>query len=340
MIARVLHVVPATADGIIPVFVERQIENLADLGYEPAVVQFRGDYISHNPRALASEVSGIRRDIRKSNPDLVHAHWGSLLAFTAGLATGPRTPFVVTFRGSDLNPVVTEKRSRRLVRTTFSKLAAARATAVVCVSDQLRNQIRVHRGDVQVIPDGLDTTIFFPQDRQAARRDLEWSPAEKVVFLYQGGRPIEKGRPLANDAVESLQAAGFPCRLEVLDSGASRDHVAKLLAASDCVLMLSDFEGSPNIVREALACGVPVVSVQVGDVSRWLKPETGSLIVDRDPTAVATAILQMFEADRPVPISTLLDSISESSSASMVADTYQSALSKGRRHHASRRALQ
>lgn len=334
MIARVLHVVPATADGIIPVFVERQIENLADLGYEPAVVQFRGDYISHNPRALASEVSGIRRDIRKSSPDLVHAHWGSLLAFTAGLATGPRTPFVVTFRGSDLNPVVTEKRSRRLVRTTLSKLAAARATAVVCVSDQLRNQIRVHRGDVQVIPDGLDTTIFFPQDREAARRELGWSSAENVVFLYQGGRPVEKGRPLANAAVESLQANGFPVRLEVLDFGASRHHVAKLLAGSDCVLMLSDFEGSPNIVRESLACGVPVVSVEVGDVVRWLTPETGSLIVDPTPAAVAAAMQQVIGLDRPTPNSVTLGAMSEASSARMLANTYQHALAKGERQHA------
>lgn len=331
MIARVLHVVPATADGIIPVFVERQIENLSDLGYEPAVVQFRGDFISHNPRALASEVSAIRRDVRRWKPDLVHAHWGSLLAFTAGMATSPRTPFIVTFRGSDLNPVVTEGVPRRLIRTTFSKFAAARATAVVCVSDQLQARIRVHRGDIRVIPDGLDTTIFFPQDQAVARNELGWPSDERVVFLYQGGRPVEKGRPLADAAIESLRASGYACRLEVLDSGASRSHVAKLVSASDCVLMLSDFEGSPNIVRESIACGVPVVSVEVGDVTRWLTPETGSIIVDRDPQLVAIGVRQVIGRARPNPDRFILDAIREETSARLLAQTYQCVLAKGSR---------
>lgn len=339
MIARVLHVVPATADGRIPVFVERQIANLSDLGYEPAVVRFRGDFVSHNPRSLAAEVSAIRRDVRVRNPDIVHAHWGSLLAFTAGLATGPRTPFIVTFRGSDLNPVVTERTSRRLIRTTFSRCAAARATAVVCVSAQLEARIRLHRGDVRVIPDGLDTTIFFPQDQALARSELGWSPHERIVFLYQGGRPVEKGRPLADAAIASLQASGFACRLEVLDSGVTRSHVAKLVTASDCVLMLSDFEGSPNIVRESIACGVPVVSVEVGDVARWLAPENGSLIVDRSAAAVAAGIRKVCELDTPIPSSALLDSISEASSARMLADAYKYALAGGGRRLPLRRRL-
>ena len=324
MITRVLHIVPATSKGVIPPFVERQIGNMADLGYEPALVQFRGDYISHNPRALASEVSTIRQEIRRWRPHLVHAHWGSLLAATAGLATRPRTPFIVTFRGSDLNPVVTEKTSRYLMRNALSQFAAVRASKIVCVSDQLRDRIRVHQGDVQVIPDGLDMRLFFPRDRERARHELGWTGSGPTIFLYQGDRPVEKGRPLADAAIAYLHSHG-------VDTDATRGEVALMLNASDCVLMLSDFEGSPNIVRESVACGVPVVSVEVGDVARWLTVGTGSLIVERSPAAVAAGIKQVIRNARPSPVQATLESMSEASTARNLARVYELALAKSGR---------
>ena len=62
--------------------------------------------------------------------------------------------------------------------------------------------------------------------------------------------------------------------------------------ASDCLLMTSDREGAPNCVKEALACGTPVVGGAVGDLPQLLtSPEMGSIVASRDPAALADAIL-------------------------------------------------
>jgi hypothetical protein len=94
-----------------------------------------------SPHKLPGGFAAIRREIRAFRPDIVHAHWGSLLAFATALASHGGPPLVITYRGSDINPVPSEPWLRRLIRVVCSQFAVLRVSAVICVSDELRERL-------------------------------------------------------------------------------------------------------------------------------------------------------------------------------------------------------
>ena len=108
-----------------------------------------------------------------------------------------------------------------------------------------------------------------------------------------------------------------------------RASTPSALSACDCLLVTSDKEGSPNIVREAIACGVPVVSVRVGDVPELIlrDPSVGS-IVERSPESIAEGITQILENKSPVHLSTLRQEISLEAIANKLLAIYNEVLQK------------
>ena len=80
--------------------------------------------------------------------------------------------------------------------------------------------------------------------------------------------------------------------------GYSRPEVAVLMNAVDCLLMTSHSEGSPQVVKEAIACGCPVVSLDVGDVAEQIEGTDCGVIVERTPEAIATALFDQLEKPR------------------------------------------
>lgn len=300
MTMRVLHVVSLGPDGVAPEFMRQQISRLAEAGVESDVFAFAGSTYSRAPHHLPAELGALRTAIRGFRPDIVHAHWGSLLALLSAAGTLGGPPLVITFRGSDINPVPSERTARSLVRVACSQAAAGKAAAVICVSDELRGRLWAARGRASVIVDGVDLDRFRPQDAREARRALGWREDERVVLFNVGGRPIDKRLDLAEAAVaEASRVLGTDVRIEGLNGHLPHAIMPTLINAADCVLMTSDFEGSPNIVREALACDVPVVSVDVGDVRRWLHG-AGTRLAARDAEALGGAVADLLRSgERP-----------------------------------------
>jgi glycosyltransferase involved in cell wall biosynthesis len=179
---------------------------------------------------------------------------------------------------------------------------------------------------VRIVPDGTDVSLFKPLDKLECRRKLNWPFDERVVFFHEGGRPAVKRRDLADASLEEAKNLLGPCRLEVLDSDVPHDRVPLLLNASDCLLITSDFEGSPNIVREALACNLPIVSVDVGDVRRWIAGLEGTTMVSRDPAEIGRALAEiMISGIRPAgELKTA--QFSDESSRNAVLETYHQVL--------------
>jgi teichuronic acid biosynthesis glycosyltransferase TuaC len=293
MTLRVLHVVPIAPDGGTSGFTQRQIACLAEADVEGRMVFFGGSAMLLQPHRLLIGIATIHREMRKFQPDIVHAHWGSLLAFATALGSLGGPPLVITYRGSDINPVPSEPYLRNLIRVVCSQLAVLRASAVICVSDELRERLWSRRGLVRIVPDGTDVSIFKPLDKLECRRKLNWPLDERVVFFHEGGRPAVKRKDLAEASLNQAKKLLGSCRLEVMGSDVPHNRVPILLNASDCLLMTSDFEGSPNIVREALACNISIVSVDVGDVRRWIAGLEGTRMVSRDPAEIGRAVAEI-----------------------------------------------
>lgn len=222
-------------------------------------------------------------------PDVIHAHYGAMTAcFSTILASG--TPVVITFRGSDLNPVPSGGRLGVVIRHLFSQLGARFADGIVCVSAELRDRLWWRRNIASVVPTGVAQSEFQPLARDVARRRLGWDSAAPVVVFNAGREPDVKRLDVAVAVIERVRDRWPDVRFEVLDGRRDSALVPTILNASDCLLLTSDFEGSPTIVQEAIACNLPVVSVPVGDVPERLRTLRHCHVVPSNVEALAAAL--------------------------------------------------
>src|SRR5262249_36844582 len=130
-----------------------------------------------------------------------------------------------------------------------------------------------------------------------ARRAVGWDPAATVVlFAASRHRPVKRfDRALA--AVARLRGLGVDARLESME-GIPPERVPCYFNAADCVLLTSQHEGSPNAIKEAVACGCPVVAVPVGDLPEILNGVTPSRVAAAEPEAIAAALAEVLSERR------------------------------------------
>ena len=217
----------------------------------------------------------MMRKIREFQPDIIHAHYG-LSGLLANLQR--KVPVVTTYHGSDIN-------NPKVLR--YSKVSIILSAWNIFVSDK-NIQLAGVKGKFSLIPCGVDTDIFRPIERKPVREKLEFRESDHIV-LFAGAfdNPV-KNPELAKEALAKVPDA----RLMEM-KGYSRVQVAELMNAADVCLMTSHSEGSPQFIKEAMACGCPIVSVDVGDVAEILEGVEGCRIADKNATDVAQKIEQV-----------------------------------------------
>ena len=270
------------------VFVEQQIQGLRAIGLKVKVVFL--DRRRDGPGVYLGLERQVRQAIAEFNPHVLHVMYGGLMAWRVACRCHA-APLVVTFHGSDLlgenlSGLVRKFISRYGVHC--SRRAARAADWVIVVARHLLGALRgwVPAEKVQVIPCGIDLDQFKPRDPALCRKQLGWDPARfHVVFASSNGDPVK--RPdLAQAAVQKLNGHGINSELHWL-SGVPNADVPVWLSASDSLLLTSMHEGSPTIVKEALACGLPIVSVPVGDVAERIAGLAGCHLAEPDPADLA-----------------------------------------------------
>jgi glycosyltransferase involved in cell wall biosynthesis len=290
---KVMFIIPGEARGSSMVFARRQAESLGAENVEVHSFYLRS---RTNPFALLREIVRFRDELKRFGPDLAHAHFGNMTAAFAVVA-GWELPLVITYRGSDLNPPPPGTPWRAKIRAAIAHLlsqgAALRASAIVCVSSQLRDRLWWGSCKAFVLPSGVDPEMFSPQPRDDARRALGWSPRERIILFNAGHDSRIKRLDLAQAAFACVQKHLSNVRMEVLSGGVSPSTVPLLMNAADCLLLTSDSEGSPTVVQEALACNLPVVSVPVGDTPERLADVAGTRIAPRDPESLCQALVEI-----------------------------------------------
>lgn len=259
------------------VFVREQVESLRRLGH---VVDVEVINQTRGKRDYVLAAGRIRR--RASGFDVVHVHYG-LSAFAARFVGPPR---VLSLYGSDVN----DRRQFLATRLGWGGYAAR-----IYVSSRLARAA----GDAapDVIANGVDFTTFTPGDRSAARTELGIRPEEYAVLF--GALPTNsvKGYDIYADVLAELRGRGLAVRELVLSApNQSLPAVVAKLNAADVLLFTSrrGSEGSPTVVKEAATVGLPVVTVDVGDVGEILAGVSPSAVVpfaaDDDRAALITAL--------------------------------------------------
>ncbi len=274
------------------VFVYEQIQSLIAVGLNVRVLFV--DRWREGPSAYYRMGARLSAALREFAPDLVHVMYGGVMAERIAKHRPP-CPFLVTFHGSDLLGENLSGWTRQLVSRYgiwCSKRAARAAAGIVVVARHLLRVLprRTLRDKVRVLPCGIDLDRFRPMDPLECRHRLGWrGEAFHVLFASSNGDPVK--RPwLARATVEASVRRGVPAELHQM-TGVPNAEVPLWLNASDALLLTSAHEGSPTVVKEALACGLPVVSVEVGDVAERIDTIEGCHLARPDPTDLADKLI-------------------------------------------------
>lgn len=291
-ILAVTNIFPTEKRPTLGIFVQNQINGLRDIGLDVNV--FYVNRTDQGMKAYFTMRKSLMQAVSDFKPALVHVMYGGVMANQV-TRSNTGVPSVVTFHGSDLLGENLSGFFRKWISrygVHCSHRAARRALGVIVVSEKLKNALPPQIPDekVRVIPCGIDLAQFKPLDRAASRRQLGWDDrAFHVLFASNNGDPVK--RPwMASAAIDLAQQAGLQAELHHM-RGVLNDQVPVWMNASDALILTSMHEGSPTVVKEALACGLPVVSVDVGDVSERISGIDGCHLVPSEAKAVADKLL-------------------------------------------------
>ncbi|MBO8460070.1 MAG: glycosyltransferase [Bacteroidetes bacterium] len=249
-------------------FILEQVQALRQHG---VVVDYFG-VVGKGIKGYLKALSSLRKKINEFHPDIIHAHYG-LSGLLANLQR--KVPVVTTYHGSDINVTAVRR---------FSKIAIRLSAWNVFVSQRNVELAKIHKR-YSLLPCGIDVDNFAIQNKKDARDALQWNQNGKYVLFAGAFDNAVKNAPLAQAAMQLLPEV----RLIEL-KGYSRQEVATLFCAADALLLTSFTEGSPQVVKEAMACNCPVVTVVVGDVKERLEKVQPSAIVERNPQSIANAL--------------------------------------------------
>lgn len=251
-------------------FIVEQAEALKRVGCE---IDYFG-VVGKGIKGYLSAFSVLRKKIKSFKPDVIHAHYG-LSGLLANLQR--KVSVVTTYHGSDINlPNVLR----------ISKIAMILSAWNIFVS-QKNVEIAQPKKNYILLPCGINLPNYVEEDICAVKQKLDWNTNKKYILFAGAFDNIVKNAKLAQDSVSLIENA------ELIElKGYTREQVTALFYSVDAFLMTSFTEGSPQVVKEAMACGCPIVSVDVGDVAERIEGLEGCYIVERTPQDIVSKLQQ------------------------------------------------
>lgn len=246
-----------------------------------------------------SSFMSIRRAAKKY--DLVHIHFGGVYALLIWIALiGLHVKKVITFHGTDIHAkaLKTAKGWKERLKIKLNQKASFLsirlfdscgfvAAEMIDYVPKCLSYILQKKGFVQAL--GVNYEVFKPIEKEEAIRYLGLEDNKKYVLFSDVSNTSIKRRDIAEKVVKCL---GGNYSLLIM-CGVKPQEVPYYINASDFLLLTSDEEGSPNIIREALSLNKSVFSVEVGDAAKQLKGLQNSVIISRDPIKAADTIVSI-----------------------------------------------
>ena len=264
-------------------FIMEQVDALRSLGHD---VQ----YVTAKKGGIGGYVElyrNLRKAIREIQPDIVHAHYG-ICGLIANLATRS-LPVVVTYPGSDIN----DKRIRPI---SVMAMRLSKYNLFMSKRQIAKVQRYAKPEKTEIVRYGILSDLFVEQDKAKARKAMGLDAKKKYVLFSSKFTRLGKDPELAKQAVALLNDgndgndANDVILLE-LTGGYTKEEMVSLMNAVDAAIVTSKSEGSPQFTKEVMACGCPIVSVDVGDVAEQVEGLEGCYIVkSREPREIAEAL--------------------------------------------------
>lgn len=225
-------------------------------------------------------VKALSKKMSDEKYDLIHAHY--CLSGILSKISGAK-PLVVSLMGSDVKGPVWLLFLSRFFLFFFWDFCIVK-------TEDMKSSLKSKKA--VVIPNGVDFDKFYPVNREEALEKTGWDKRNiNILFTSDPERP-EKNYELAFNAVNRL--AQNEIKLHVL-KGVSNNMVVFYLNSASVVLLTSKWEGSPNIIKEAMACNLPIVSTEVGDVKEIIGSTEGCYLTTYDTEDVSVKLTKAIE---------------------------------------------
>lgn len=253
----VTNMYPKGGNDYYGIHVKEQIDSLDTIEKQIYFINGRDKKYSY-----ITSIVNIIRLLRNNKIDIVHIHFGLSGLFLL-FATKIKSKIVVTLHGSDFN---TKNRLRKYI----NKTVLGKADKIIVVNDfmltSLNNECAIK------IPCGINTDFFKPSCNKNEDEDF-------VIGFPGSPARTEKNYKLFCDIITELSKQHLKIKVCLFDK-LTRAEVLSSLNRLDMLLLTSTSEGSPQIIKEAMACNIPIVSTHVGDVKHLLDGVNNSFVID------------------------------------------------------------
>ena len=263
---------PHEGERSLGTFVFEQVRALRDTGVDIDVLFVNGrgsrwNYLLGYPR--------LWRQLGIVQYDLIHAHYvfsGLIARAQCGL------PIVQSYHAPG---------QMHTYQGWLAKRLAPHVDAVIVTSAEHKRLLSFEQA--HIVPCGVDTDLFAPQPQSQARVELGWDDSRKAVIWVGDPRP-EKRVDLAQATYEVVRQRRADIDLHVI-SRQPHERIPIYMNAADVLLLTSDHEGSPVVIKEAMACNLPIVSTDVGDVAGIIDGTEGCFLAKQAPEDLAAKVL-------------------------------------------------
>jgi glycosyltransferase involved in cell wall biosynthesis len=251
----VTNMFPTDRNPFFGIFIKEQIEALKkDFLFKEEVYLING--LHKSKFEYLKSIFKIPYLIIKTKPDIVHIHYGISGLFL--LFFKPKIPIYLTLHGCDF-----QEHGNNRLQVWISKLVAKRVSQIFVQNQEMKDLGYRINPNVEILTCGVDTVFFNP----FYSNPVQFS--NKVIIFPSDPERVEKNFPLFMKVIQKLQIENS-ITIKCIDK-MNREEIRDLLSSADCLLMTSISEGSPQVVKEALSCGLPVVSVPVGNVAEMIE---------------------------------------------------------------------
>lgn len=288
--------------------------SLRKLGLE--VVYF--DLLGRGIKGYLSNIPRIRQQARLEKPDLLHAHYSLSGIVTSLACTG--IPCGVSLMGSDVNA------SGTLIRSLLRFFSFFSWKFVIVKSDGMYRKLGIRKATI--LPNGVDLDLFIPLKICQAREKLGWNPEKKHILFASDPEREEKNYPLAQAALQLLEKEAPPFDIHFLQ-GIPFDEMVYHYNAADVLLLTSLHEGSPNVIKEAMACNCPIVATDVGDVADITAGTAQTYVTSFSAEQVADALRAVFASSARSDGSKRIERYDSRIIADRLAEIYRKTLKHG-----------
>lgn len=269
-------------------FVKAQIDSVRKTGIDVEVFNVRGGESKLN---YLKSVRRVQSLVSREPFDLVHGHY----VYSGWIAAlQKKVPSVVSFMGSDLlgSPKLDGRlQFRGYIDIWLSRLLQYFVDGIIVKSSKMQD-VLVKKSKSLVLPNGVDFDLFREIPRSDARTKLGLNSRTKYILFAGNYKISRKAFYVVEDAVKILKSRGENVEL-LLAYGLPHDQIPFFMNAANILALPSIHEGSPNVIKEAMACNLPIVATDVGDVKKVIGGTEGCRIVDRDSEEFAKGIREI-----------------------------------------------